>query len=82
VSAEERLLQRMEPIEEALAQALSDAAGEKMGFILLVVPVGRVAEKHVIASNILEQPAIAEYLRNAAEAVRKQEVSLGEQTLQ
>lgn len=68
-SPESRLLTRMPAIEQALTIALAEAAGEPMGFVLMVVPINRVGE-HIISSNIAENQTIAKFLRDAARTVK------------
>jgi hypothetical protein len=68
-AAEQRILMHISEIETALGQCLNEAAGEPMGFVLLVVPVGRVGE-HIVTTNIAEKGVAARFMRDAAKMMR------------
>lgn len=86
-TAEEKLASRLTEIEVALNQALNEAAGESMAYILLVTPVGRVGE-HILTSNITSRNVIMKFmsmariqLRNQWQRAEKQFVSMKKQGL-
>lgn len=62
---EDRLVSKLPLIQNALEVALTDAAGERMGFVLMIVPLNRVGE-HVLTSNIAEKRTVVRFMRDAA----------------
>jgi len=69
MKAEDKLAVRIAPIREALDKALAEAAGERMAFVLMVVPAGRKGD-HIVCSNIHETSVIVKFLRAAAMTVK------------
>ncbi len=68
-TAEARVAARMGQIGSALAQALQDAAGEPMAYVLLVAPVGRKGD-HIIDTNIENLNVAATFLRAGARILK------------
>lgn len=69
MTPEDKIAARMMPIREALDKALEEAAGERMAFVLMVVPAGRKGD-HIVCSNISETHVIVKFLRAAAMTVK------------
>jgi len=65
---DQRVLTHLDAIQNALDQALSEAAGERMGYILLIVPAARIGE-HIVTSNLEKPSVIVRFLRDAANIV-------------
>lgn len=70
-TAEEKLASKLYAIEEALEQALKEAAGEPMAYVLLVTPVGRAGE-HILTSNIVQHSVILKFMSDARIQLRNQ----------
>ncbi len=70
LTPEERVARQLRLITTALEQAVSEAAGEDMGYILIITPVNRVG-CHLYSSNIAEVPVIVKFLRMMARQIFK-----------
>lgn len=68
-SAEDKLAAKLPAIQTALEQAILDAAGERMGFVLLVVPLNRIGD-HIAISNIAERGTIIRFIREVAHTMK------------
>lgn len=67
--AEDGVARQMPLIQAALDKALTEAAGERMGFVLLVVPLDRVGD-HIAVSNIRERATIIRFIRDVARTLK------------
>lgn len=68
-TAEDRLATKLPAIQSALEQALTDAAGERMGYVLLMVPLNRVGD-HIAVSNIASRSTIVRFIRECARTMK------------
>lgn len=66
---EAKILQSLPPIEKQLYDALTAAAGESVGYILIIVPSGRIGD-HIMTSNISETSVIYTFLSDAIDVIK------------
>lgn len=67
--AEDKIAAQMPHIQAALEVALRDAAGERMGYVLLVVPVDRIGD-HIAVSNLSSRATIIKFIREVARTMK------------
>lgn len=68
-TAEDKLASKLPAIQTALEMAITEAAGERMGYVLLVVPLQRVGD-HIAVSNIASKSTIVRFLRDCARTMK------------